>query len=368
MIIKKILSEGPINFETFMDMALYHPYLGYYMKDTTKIGKEGDFYTSPHLHPIFGAMIARQLEEMWLLMDRPEPFYIIEMGAGMGYLAKDILDYLHNRKEKKGIFKKIKYTIIELNPLIMARQQELLSNFKDKVQWFSSMNELEPIKGCFLSNELLDAFPVRLVEKENDLKEIYVSVRNGNFVELKMPAGEEIRSYFEEFHINLPVRYRTEVNLRIKNWLKDIDSRLKEGFIITIDYGYTKDDYYSEERNRGTLLCYHKHQISEDPYKNIGEQDITSHVNFSSLKKWGDEIGIKTLGFCPQGTYLVSLGLDEVIEELYGGDHDFFEIAKIKGLILPQGMGQSHNVMIQYKGKKEFNLKGFSLRNRLNYL
>lgn len=366
IIVEKIRSEGPMNFERFMEMALYYPELGYYMRDKTSIGKTGDFYTSPHLHPIFGFMIARQIEEMWHLLERPHPFYFVEMGSGMGYLAKDILQYL--KVSGKGLFQALRYKIVELNQSLKKKQEEILSEYLDKIEWIPNINDLEPFIGCFFSNELLDAFPVRLVEVEDGLKEIYVSLKGDSLVELKLPASKEVKGYFEEFSLRLPEDYRTEVNLRIRDWLKDLNSKLKKGFILTIDYGYSANDYYSEERNRGTLLCYYRHQINENPYINIGEQDITAHINFSSLKKWGYELGIKTLGFCPQGTYLVSLGIDEVIKELYGENYDFFEIAKIKGLILPQGMGQSHHVMIQYKGKKDFELKGFRLRNRLNYL
>jgi len=367
-IIERIKSEGPINFETFVEMVLYYPGLGYYTKDSTKIGRTGDFYTSPHLHSIFGAMIGRQMEEMWTAIGKPEIFHIVEMGAGMGYLAKDMLEYL----EEKEIFKHLKYTIVEINPTVRAKQQELLSEFSDKVKWVSHINELKPITGCFLSNELLDAFPVRLIEvsnnPDNELKEIYVSIDGDDLVEIKMPCSAEVKEYFNEFGIKLPEGYRTEVNLKIKDWLGEVSNKLSEGFILTIDYGYPAQDYYSEERNRGALLCYYQHQINENPYQSIGEQDLTAHVNFSSLKKWGEELGLKSLGFCPQGTYFVSLGIDEVIMELYGDSPDVFDVAKIKGLILPQGMGESHKVMIQYKGKDEPKLKGFSFRNQLKYL
>ncbi|WP_333653702.1 class I SAM-dependent methyltransferase [Dissulfurispira sp.] len=367
-IIERIKSEGPINFETFVEMVLYYPGLGYYTKDSTKIGRTGDFYTSPHLHSIFGAMIGRQMEEMWTAIGKPEIFHIVEMGAGMGYLAKDMLEYL----EEKEIFKYLKYTIVEINPTVRAKQQELLSEFSDKVKWVSHINELKPITGCFLSNELLDAFPVRLIEvsnnPDNELKEIYVSIDGDDLVEIKMPCSVEVKKYLNEFGIELPEGYKTEVNLKIKDWLSEVSNKLFEGFILTIDYGYPAQDYYSEDRNRGTLLCYYHHQINENPYQNIGEQDLTAHVNFSSLKKWGDELGLKTIGFCPQGTYLVSLGIDEIIKELYGDSPDVFDVAKIKGLILPQGMGESHKVMIQYKGKDEPRLRGFSFRNQLKYL
>jgi SAM-dependent MidA family methyltransferase len=367
-IIERIESEGPINFETFMEMALYYPGLGYYTKDSTKIGRAGDFYTSPHLHSIFGAMIGRQMEEMWTIIGNPDIFHVVEMGAGMGYLAKDMLEYL----EGKEIFKHLKYTIVEVNPKVRAKQQELLSKFKDNIKWIFSIDEIEPVTGCFLSNELLDAFPVRLIEvsnnPDNGLKEIYVSIDGDDLVEIKMPCSTEVKTYLNEFDIKLPEGYKTEVNLKIKDWLIEVTNKLLEGFILTIDYGYPAQDYYSEDRNRGTLLCYYQHQINENPYQNIGEQDLTAHVNFSSLKKWGDELGLKSLGFCSQGTYLVSLGIGEIIKELYGDSPDVFDVAKIKGLIMPQGMGESHKVMIQYKGKTELGLRGFSFRNQLKYL
>ena len=369
-IIEKIRSEGHINFETFMDMCLYYPELGYYTRDSSKIGKSGDFYTSPHLHPIFGAMIGRQMIEMWEIMERPQDFQIVEIGAGMGYLAKDMLDYLRRLEvrcqDPKGVgnfFKNLQYIILEMNPYVELKQKELLSEFKEKIIWVSNINEIRSVRGCFLSNELLDAFPVRLIEMDNGIKEIYVSVDGDEFIEIKMPCSDEIKKYFDDFGIKLPEGYRTEVNLKIKEWLSNVNDKLSEGFIMTIDYGYTSADYYSEERNRGTLLCYYRHQINEDPYRHIGEQDITAHINFSFLKKLGDEFGIETLGFCPQGTYLVSLGIDEVIKEFLEDSQDLLDIGKIKGLILPQGMGESHKVMIQYKGNRKINMKGFLLRN-----
>lgn len=377
-IIEKIKSEGPINFETFMEMALYYPSLGYYTRDSTKIGRAGDFYTSSHLHSIFGAMLGRQMEEMWEHMGKPDVFNIVEIGAGMGYLAKDMLEYLQKKSEagsqkpEENLFQCLQYTIVELNPTVRARQQELLSEFKDKINWISHIDELNPVTGCFLSNELLDAFPVRLVETDNGLNEIYISADRDSFIELKMPCSNEIKKYFNEFNISLPEGYRTEVNLKIKDWLKEVSNKIYRGFMLIIDYGYTAMDYYSEVRNRGTLLCYYKHQINEDLYQNIrqniGDQDMTAHVNFSSLKKWGEEMGLTTVGFCPQGTYLVSLGIDEVIKEFYGDAPNVFDIVRIKGLILPQGMGESHKVMVMYKGEDNMIFRGFRLRNQIKYL
>lgn len=349
-----------------MEMALYYPGLGYYTKDSADIGRAGDFYTSPHLHRIFGAMIGRQMEEMWELLGYPEEFHIVELGAGMGYLAKDMIEYIQRSAigRQETLFERFKYSIVELSPAVRARQMNLLSGYLDKVRWLSDLNELGKVRGCFVSNELLDAFPVRLVEMDDELTEIYIDAGDDSLFEIKRPCSHEVKKYFDDISVVFPRGYRTELNLKLKDWITDVSALLSEGFVLTIDYGYSEHDYYSGERDRGTLLCYYQHMINENPYQNIGEQDITAHVNFSSLKKWGEEAGLKTLGFCPQGAYLVSLGIDEAISDLYGESPEAFETAKIKGLILPHGMGESHKVMVQYKGSGSPELTGFSLRNR----
>lgn len=390
IIIEKIKKEGHITFETFMEMALYYPKLGYYTSPEIQIGRKGDFYTSPHLHSVFGIMIGKQLEEMWEIMGKPSEFYAVEIGAGAGYLCKDILDYLRNRE----FFNSLNYIIAELNPVMIENQKNLLSEFKDKLKWVSSIKDLNNIKGCIFSNELLDAFPVHVVEIVNEdypsptpsessrtdlsrgdgikgmVKEVYVTFDGKKIIEIKQDVSTiDIINYINGFFINTPYGYRTEINLKIKDWLKEISTVLSEGFLLTIDYGYTAKEYYSEDRTKGTLLCYYKHQLNENPYGNIGRQDMTAHVNFSSLKKWGDEFGFKTIGYCPQGTFLISLGIDEAITELYGNSPDYeSEILKIKGLILPHGMGESHRVMIQYKGERLPALRGFSMRNQINTL
>ncbi|MEK7271447.1 MAG: SAM-dependent methyltransferase, partial [Nitrospirota bacterium] len=362
-----------------MDIALYYPELGYYTSPNLEIGRKGDFYTSPHLHKIFGAMIGKQLEEMWKILERPSVFHAVEIGAGAGYLCKDILDYLKNRE----MFNSLIYVIVERNPVMIEKQKELLSNppkpplikggerglLDKKVKWVSSVRDINNIRGCIFSNELLDAFPVHIIEMENNLpsppdnpptspfnqggqrgifkgelgafsdklKEIYVAFDGKNIIEQKLDiSSPNLLKYLEEFNIDIASGYRTEINLKIKDWLKEISEILTEGFILTIDYGYTAKEYYDEERSKGTLLCYYKHQVNENPYENIGEQDITAHVNFSSLRKWGEEIGFKTIGYCPQGTFLIALGIDEAITELYSNSPDYeSEILKIKGLILP---------------------------------
>lgn len=401
-IIEKIKQEGPITFERFMDMALYYPELGYYSSPKKIIGREGDFYTGPHLHPVFGAVLARQLMEMWEVMERPSLFHAVEIGAGTGYLSKDILDYLHTPSKdlllscvKSEFLKSLRYVIVEPYSHFEKKQRELLGGFAEDIRWVRSLKNLndkdvisvklpplpqwkkgspspppltgggDGIIGCILSNELLDAFPVHLVEMEDELKEIYIDFYAGKFVEVKTRISSPgLKNYLGDFSISLQPGHRTEINLRIKDWLREVSAILLQGFILTIDYGYTAQEYYGEERSKGTLLCYRGHQTNEDPYHNVGEQDITAHVNFSSLKKWGEGHGFRTVGYCPQGTFLIAAGIDEVIMELCpdSGDHQF-EMAKIRGLIFPQGMGETHSVVIQYRGEDRPTLRGFSIRN-----
>lgn len=360
---ERIRDKGPLTFAKFMSMALYEPELGYYTSPRTTIGRTGDFYTSPHLHAIFGWMLGKQIEEMssWL---KDGKLAIIEQGPGKGLLAKDILDYLR----KTGLYQEIEYFIVEMNPYLRERQKELLKDHKEKILWLESLSGLEEkeLKGILISNELLDAFPVHVVEMtEEGLKEIYVTADDGSFMEiLGPPSTPELEKYIKTFaEEEFPPGYRTEVNLQMKNWLRDVSSVLKEGFIITIDYGYPAWDYYSPERPRGTLLGYYRHQVTENFYENIGNVDLTAHVNFSALKKWGEESGLKCIGFCPQGTYLISAGIDELMAGM-----DPFELAKIKGLLLPGTIGGTHKVMVQYKGEGGPELKGFTLRNQKDNL
>jgi SAM-dependent MidA family methyltransferase len=371
-IIDKIKAEGPIPFETFMDMALYEPGLGYYASEQTEIGKAGDFYTSQHVHPVFGAMIATQLEEMWEIMGRPSEFYAVEVGAGAGLMCLDILQYLQNR----DFYRSLTYLILEKNPSVQLKQKNALSKYTDKVRWMSSFNKAGTKKGCVLSNELLDAFPVRLIEMDEEIREVYVDVQRHEenpatpFREVKAaPSTEAIPNYLREFSIQLPQGYRTEINLTIRKWLQSAAEFLSEGFILTIDYGYPAEEYYNEERNRGTVLCYANHQVYENPYADVGQRDITAHVNFSSVKKWGEIFGFRTLGFCRQGTYLISLGIDRMIQELFTQSSDYlFEVARIKRLIFPGTLGETHKVLVQYKGNGNPELRGFAMKNQAENL
>jgi SAM-dependent MidA family methyltransferase len=366
LIIDRIKREGPIAFRDFMEMALYYPGCGYYTSAETDIGSRGDFYTSPHVHPVFGALIGRQVEEMWRALEGPEEFHIIEAGAGRGYLAADMLAYLRDT----AFFSTIRYTIVEMSPFMRQKQEQLLAPFAERLRWTKSLAETKGVRGCIISNELFDAFPVHSVYQDGDtIKEIYVTVDGDGFIEDQRVCSSGAAAYLKEFGIELPPGYRTEINLELKNWLKDAGQTLSEGFILSIDYGYPSWDYYSPARSRGTLICYYKHQESENPYTHVGLQDMSAHVNFSALKKWGEEAGFRTVGYCPQGTFLVALGIDDVLDKSFSGsDGSCSGLGTVSSLISPDGFGETHKVLIQYKGSGNPQLRGFSLRNRVNVL
>ena len=342
---QRINLEGPISFRDFMEMALYYPRLGYYTSKQDIIGCNGDFYTSSNLTEVFGAMIGKQLEEMWCLTGEKE-FTIVEFGAGTGALCHDILDYL---KLNPAFYDKLHYAIIEKSPVMREKEKKHLN---EKVSWYDSIHDLNSITGCILSNELVDNFPVHQVVMEDELMEVFVDYHNG-FTELLKPADESLKDYLHELNIILPKGFRTEINRDAIDWIKAIASSLKKGYVMTIDYGHTTEAMYKSCRSNGTLLCYHQHQITDQPYQNIGKQDITSHVNFSSLCYWGLKNGLALCGLTSQAEFLLALGFKDYLRNTAVSTGNIAQLA-MKEIMLTRkllmDMGARFKVLIQQKG------------------
>jgi len=341
----------------YMELALYQTEHGYYQQKV-EIGKKGDFYTSPHVSALFGQLLAKQLEEMWELMGRPSSFQILEMGAGHGHLATDILD---SGKSLEGFKDALSYSIVESSSRLREQQVQLLG---ERVRWLESLDSLkgEPVIGCILSNELLDSFPVHKICKQNDqLLEIYLTEENGEFREQPGPLSDvAIREYFE--NIELPEGIETELNLNALDWMRSVARVLQRGFVITIDYGLAQSNYYSPARMKGTLRSFHQHQISGDVFRNPGEQDITAHVNFTSLAKAGEEAGLRAEGFTDQSRFLLGIGERDLAEAMAGypgpGIEDAKRRAAIRTLFHPQMMGSAYKVLIQSKDMDSLTLSG----------
>ncbi len=369
--------EKRITFAEYMDLTLYHPEYGYYSHKATNLGKEGDFFTSVHLGADFGEMLAIQFFQMWEILGQPTEFFLIEMGAGQGYLAADILNYI--KQKYPDFFQILKYTIVEKSPELKQLQQKLLIDFK--VNW-CNLEEIpnNSVTGCFFSNELLDAFPVhQFTLEDGELREIYVTRGDEDkgtrgqgelFREIvDKPSTPELADYlnFLEIDINqYPSGYRSEINLAALEWLGVVADRLQRGYMLTIDYGYTQNRYYNPRRDRGTLQCYTRHHRHNDPYINIGQQDITAHVDFAALEKNGDRIGLQKVGLTQQGLFLMALGLGERIANLSQSKLPLSTLLQrrdsLHQLLDPLGLGGFH-VLVQGKGLKQTEiseqLKGF---------
>ena len=348
---QKIDSAGGISFADFMALCLYHPEHGYYMAPRTRIGREGDFFTSSSVHALFGRLICRQLRQMWEILGGGS-FTVAEQGGGEGHLALDILTAA---EEDAEFYHHLRYRLVEISPDAQRRQQQLLAHHRERVDW-CALEDLAGMQGCFLSNELVDAFPVHVVEKQNDaLQEVFVVRDADGFAEELRPlADPEIVEHLRRLQVDLAEGNRAEVNLEAPRWMNKVADLLRRGFVLTIDYGYPAVELFAPYRRAGTLLCYFQHTTSEDPYRRVGCQDITTHVDFTALEVAGESRGLTTLWFGEQYKFLLALGFLEGLIELQALETDENKARalrlKVKNLILPDGgMGEIFKILVQGK-------------------
>jgi SAM-dependent MidA family methyltransferase len=373
------IEESPqkrITFAQYMDWVLYHPDYGYYSTNKVNIGKHGDFLTSPRLSADFGEVLGEQFVEMWEFLGKPQNFTLVEMGAGQGILAADILPYIQNKYSM--FFQNLQYIIVEKSPALIAEQKKHLRDYQ-LVKW-QEWDDIadNSIVGCFFSNELIDALPVhQVVIKESKIQEIYLTIESASIREIvDNISTTKIIDYFDLLGIDLSGNvygegYRSEVNLAALDWMKTVTSKLQRGYLLTIDYGYPAHRYYNPYRREGTLQCYYRHRHHNDPYINIGNQDITAHVNFTSLEKQGELSGLAKIGSTQQCLFLMALGLGDRISALSTKDAEVLDIGTflkrrdaLHQLIDPMGLG-GFEVLLQCKGltdsEKTRSIKGFTI-------
>jgi len=312
---QRIAHKGRITFAEFMELALFWPAGGYY-SSPERVGAQGDYYTAPGAHPAFGALLCLQLYQMWELLGQPRPFWVVEMGAGDGLLCQAVMQasaYI------PGMFpSSLRYLCLDRWPRrgYEAGLGEALVSRVDRLA--SEAMPLQGVVGCFLSNELLDSFPVhRVTVKDGRLQEIYVTLRDGGFVEqvgeLSTPRLEE---RLQRLGLSLPEGHIAEINLALEEWVAGLGRALERGFVLTIDYGHTAPELYSPRRPRGTLTCYYQHVQVSNPYQRIGRQDMTAHVDFTSVVEYGRDHGLEALGLTTQGRFLADLGLGAWLRRL----------------------------------------------------
>ncbi|MSQ32664.1 MAG: SAM-dependent methyltransferase [Dehalococcoidia bacterium] len=353
--------KGHITFAEFMSAALYDPRDGYYTSRPA-IGAAGDFYTSPVASPVFGALLARQLEQMWRIMDRPAKFPIIEFGAGTGMLCHDILTYA--AKDLPDFWKAIEYLPVEHRAeQITWLQSEALC--KDRMAVVSVTDLSAKDTGCILTNEFIDALPVhRVTMKDGKLREIYVSVNRKAFVEkLDEPSTPALAERLASEDVALKEGWVVDIWLESDAWVDKWAGLIKKGFILTIDYGDIAQKLFTERRKAGTLLCHYKHTYSTNPYERIGRQDLTAHVDFTSLVNAARRSGLTEAGYTTQADFLTNLGIGTFLRKLESmplGQHDIMANGMgMRELIKEDGIGK-FKVLALSKGIEPEQLSGFT--------
>ncbi|MQF87367.1 MAG: hypothetical protein FI734_07940 [SAR202 cluster bacterium] len=298
---KIIIERGPITFAEFMEIALYYPGGGYYT-NRNAFGPMGDFFTAPVAHPVFGTLIAEQIRLLWKAFGMPPKFNVVELGAGNGQLGIDVMassSFMYTDYAKA------------LNYIA----SDLSSKPPDYPGTWIQGNMDVKIEGpaVILANELLDAMPVhRVTAHQSKMLEIFIGLdENGNFKEILGELSSiEIGKQFYDLGISLHEGYRTEINIGLAKWLQSMYSMMDSGYLLLIDYGHESIDYYSKTRPEGTLRCYYAHTLNMDPYRHVGKQDISVHVDFTNLRKIAHEAGFDFLEMKTQAQFLLDLGID----------------------------------------------------------
>ena len=320
---RRIAGKGRVSFAEFMEVALYWPNGGYYSRTSAAVGSQGDYYTSPMVHPAFGALVSLQLFDMWRSLGSPGRFTIAEIGAGNGILCRDIADFSLHLPD--GFPQALQYLCLDLGSTTGFEMESpaddapsRVSRLRAAVPGESSKPAptglpLRGLTGCVLTNELLDAFPVhQVVRQGGQLLENYVTVADGKLVtvpgELSTAALSERLGYLG---VTLVDGQTAEINLGLAAWFRSLAGALESGFVLTVDYGREAMDLYSpNERMRGTLTTFYRHTQTDTPLQRVGAQDITAQVDFTSLVDEGRRAGLVPLGLTTQERFLRSLGLD----------------------------------------------------------
>ncbi len=307
--------DGWMSFERYMEMALYEPGLGYYSAGSRKLGQDGDFVTAPEISSLFSRCLAAQCAEVLAGLGGGD---ILELGAGSGIMAADVLAELRDQNELPG-----RYLILEVSADLRSRQQATLAarvpELLDRVVWLDAAPE--PFSGLILANEVLDALPVqRFRIRGQHVNTLGVSWQLGRLdwseVRADRALEKSVRSIELTLGSSLPDGYASEVNLRLAPWIQTLSQSLKRGVMLFIDYGLPRAQYYRAERMTGTLLCHYRHRFHDDPFLFAGLQDIGAWVDFSAVAASAADTGLEIAGFTTQAHFLLGTGIDRLLADL----------------------------------------------------
>jgi SAM-dependent MidA family methyltransferase len=366
---------GWVSFERFMDLALYAPGLGYYSAGSAKIGSGGDFVTAPEISDMFSRCVARQCAQV-LSVTGGE---ILELGAGTGRMAAAVLESL----AATGVLPE-RYSILEVSADLAERQRERLgalpTSLRERVVWLDRLPE-RPVRGVMLANEVLDALPCQrfVVGAGGDpraghpaggdsraVRELGVAFHDDSFVErAASPDGAlatACESLLKELPQPLPPGYTSEVCLRLEPWIASVGSCLERGLLLLFDYGLPRSHYYHPQRVSGTLQCHFKQLAHDDPYINVGVQDITAWVDFTRVAEAGVAAGLDVTGFCTQAGFLLATGIESFVAEAVGAVEGARRAGEARRLLMPGEMGEAFKAMALTRDY-DAALEGFALQD-----
>jgi len=342
----EIRQTGPITFARFMELALYDPDGGYYRADAVRPVRGGDFLTAPETHPIFGAALSRVVAETWERLGRPKPFVLREHGAGTGTLAVAILQRLE--RDGSPLADILQYDPIEVEPRRLDAIATRLADIGRADRLMAPDTGGQPVVGVVLGNEVLDAIPThRVVMREGKLAEVLVGADGDRFVEVEaQPSTTALATRLSAEGVVLMDGQRGEICLLLDAWIGNVAGGLDRGLLLLIDYGYPASELYDPVRRRdGTLRAYLQQRVHDDPYRHVGRQDLTAHVDVSAVERAATGAGLVHLGTTTQAEFLVGAGTQELLQEIQADPatalEDYLAVrSSVMRLLDPAAMGR----------------------------
>ncbi|MGA8212502.1 MAG: SAM-dependent methyltransferase [Candidatus Sulfotelmatobacter sp.] len=360
---QEIRDRGPIPFSRYMELCLYDPELGYYSRNAQQFGKAGDFYTSSDVHAVFGRLLARQFDEMWRALGSPEQIELLELGPGRGLFAQDVLDW--SDKKFQDFFRSLRYVLVESSFALRGRIKETLGrHIESGKAELAALHYLDEAASdtptIAFANEFFDALPVEILSAKGSLR---IDTRDGRFIETwAQPSPEELE-FLDRYSVHPLPDERIEAPLAAQQTMDRIAAKIQRGFILAIDYGYTREEQLAG-RHRGTVKALRQHSVSANPYEAPGEQDITADVNFTALAASVKKHGMQTQKLITQSQFLMGIGeanqFADAFEECRLPQERAKVALQLKHLVTPAGMGESFQVLIASKGIEQERIESLS--------
>ena len=342
-------------FSRYMEICLYDPTAGYYSRNAEQFGKAGDFYTSSDVHAVFGRLLARQFDQMWQALDRPPEIEILELGPGRGLFARDVLDW--SNKKFPDFFARLTCTLQESSPALRVKLRDTLENhIRGGKAIISGESPEEPptihrslppdAPLIVFANEFFDAVPVEILGTAGKL---HIALENNRLYEIWLPPLDEELEFLDRYGVHPEAGERIEIPLLAQSWIQQIAHSISRGFLLIIDYGYTRNQQLAG-RYRGTLMAYRSHSASQDPYEAPGEQDLTVHVNFTAFAAACEQAGMQVEKLLTQSQFLMGIGernqFADAFEDCRVPQERAKVVLQLKHLVTPVGMGENFQVLI----------------------